>query len=145
MIVTELIVIITFLSRFSLDRKLTDLKEEIGQKQTILEVNLPLETEIRAIQSQLSDIKALQKFQTKPLDTLVLMQRLVPIGVQLESLSITQQKVNANVIASSNENFSAFLSNLNAASKQLGFVEVGNVNKQASTGIQFSLSSQLPK
>ncbi len=39
MIGTEVIVLVAFISRFSLDRKLTDLREEIAQKQIILEAN----------------------------------------------------------------------------------------------------------
>src|SRR3989344_3425468 len=39
MILTEIIVLLAFISRFSLDRKLTDLKEEITQKQAIIETN----------------------------------------------------------------------------------------------------------
>ena len=39
MIGTEIVVLLAFISRFSLDRKLTDLKEEIGQKQQILLAN----------------------------------------------------------------------------------------------------------
>ena len=48
MIGTEIVVLLAFISRFSLDRKLTDLKEEVGQKQEIIEANLPFEGEVQS-------------------------------------------------------------------------------------------------
>ena len=56
MILTEIVVLGAFVSRFSLDRKLTDLKEEITQKQAIIEANSELEQNIRTLQNQLERI-----------------------------------------------------------------------------------------
>ena len=39
MIGTEIIVLLAFISRFSLDRKLTDLNDEVSQKQAIIDAN----------------------------------------------------------------------------------------------------------
>ena len=65
---TELIVILTFLSRFTLDRQLTDLNEEILKKQAILDSYEDLETKIRSIQAK-------AKFLSKIEDA----QQLVPV------------------------------------------------------------------
>ena len=47
MITTEIMVLLAFISRFSLDRKNTDLTEEVTQKQAILEANTSFETSDR--------------------------------------------------------------------------------------------------
>src|SRR3989344_6821603 len=78
MILTEIIVLLAFISRFSLDRKLTDLNEEISQKQAILEVNSQLEADIRAVQGQLSQVKNLISQQSAPIDILVFLQNILP-------------------------------------------------------------------
>ena len=64
MIGTEIVVLLAFISRFSLDRKLTDLKEEITQKQAILEANSDLETTIRALQNHIDNVTMILKDQT---------------------------------------------------------------------------------
>ena len=46
-IVTELAVIMAFLSRFKFDRELTDLHEEIKQKQAVIQSAQSFETEFR--------------------------------------------------------------------------------------------------
>src|SRR5260221_9195487 len=74
MIGTEIVVLLAFISRFSLDRKLTDLKEEVTQKQGIIEANLPFENDVRKLQDKLSKIKILINQPIKPLDALVLFQ-----------------------------------------------------------------------
>ena len=49
---TELVVIGAFLYRFGLDRQLTDLKEEIGQKQALVESFGDFEAKFRDLQEK---------------------------------------------------------------------------------------------
>src|SRR5690349_13458879 len=70
MIGTEIVVLLAFISRFSLDRKLTDLKEEVAQKQEIIEANLPFEQDVRDLQDKLSKIKTLK---TQPFNALAIL------------------------------------------------------------------------
>src|SRR3990172_11267317 len=53
-IVTELIVILAFLSRFKLDKEISELNEEIQGKVSVLEAELPIEKEFRGQQRKLS-------------------------------------------------------------------------------------------
>src|SRR3989344_871361 len=78
MIGTEIVVLLAFISRFSLDRRLTDLKEEISQKQAILEANISLEQDIRLLQDTLGKIKLTTTNQSAPLDALTLLQAVLP-------------------------------------------------------------------
>lgn len=56
---TEMIVILTFLSRFTLDRQLTDLNESILKKQALLESYASLEDKARHVQEKAEFIETL--------------------------------------------------------------------------------------
>lgn len=142
MIGTEIVVLLAFISRFSLDRKLTDLKEDISQKQAILEANLGFERDITHIQEELTVIRGITLDQQKPLDIIKLIQSIVPQNVSLESLKITSDKVSADATAGTSGSFSQFMANLQAA-KGIGRVEIGDINKSASSGIVFKFTASL--
>lgn len=142
MVGTEIVVLLAFISRFSLDRKLTDLKEEISQKQAILEANLSFERDIARIQDELTVIRGLTADQQKPLDMINLIQSIVPSDVSLESLKVTNDKVSADATAGTTGSFTQFIANLQAA-KGIDHVEIGDINKSATSGIVFKFTASL--
>lgn len=85
MIGTEIVVLLAFISRFSLDRKLTDLKDEVTQKQAIIQANAPFEADVRSLQSKLASIKKLSARPYDALDVLTSFQTILPAGVYLKS------------------------------------------------------------
>ncbi|MBI3385346.1 hypothetical protein HY030_04095, partial [Candidatus Gottesmanbacteria bacterium] len=58
-IFTELIVLIAFLSRFWLDRTLSDLHESIKQKQAIVKSAKDLEDQARSVQNRLHEVSTI--------------------------------------------------------------------------------------
>lgn len=141
MITTELIVLLAFASRFSLDRKLSDLKENIMEKQEILEVNVDLEQNIRGVQDKINSIKSLMNQQSVPIDTVILVHTLMPMDTHLKNLRFENGKITSDVIAESSDSFSAFLNNF-SASNNLSDVEISRIGKGAS-GITFALSAKI--
>ena len=141
MVTTELIVLLAFLSRFSLDRKLTDLKDEISQKQEILEVNSDMESEFRKTQDALKKIKALITNQSEPIDAVRTLHIIIPSGTYLQNLSVSNNKITAQVVSLTVQSFSQFLLNL-SMTKQLTDVDIGTVYKQTVAGIQYTLNAQ---
>lgn len=142
MVGTEVIVLLAFISRFSLDRKLTDLKEEISQKQAILEANADLETNIRAFQSQLTQIKTILGTQSKPVDLVTFLQSILPPDVYFTSINIQKDKMIITATAGTTESFGAFFARL-AGNKQIAKIDVGEVQKHALKGIEFKFTAQL--
>lgn len=142
MIGTEIVVLLAFISRFSLDRRLTDLKEEISQKQAILEANVSLEQDIRLVQDHLVKIKQTTANQSIPLDTLILLQTLLPEDVYVDSLDVTPDRMTVAAIADSTYGFSQFLTNLQAA-KQFSRIDIGDIKKNKETGIEFKFTAYL--
>lgn len=140
MIGTEIVVLLAFISRFSLDRKLTDLKEEATQKQDIIEANAGFEREVRVLQDKLAKIKALLVAPVDPLDTLVAFQSLLPSGVYLQSFDLTRDKITIQAIAGSTTAFAQFINNLRNA-RTITAVDIGDMKRDQLLGIQFSFTA----
>jgi hypothetical protein len=142
MITTEIVVILAFISRFSLDRKLTDLNETIAQKQAIIEANQPFEKDVLLIQSRLAEIKSLISSQNKFSDIILLFKSLIPPGVLVSSININPNQILLDVTASSTESFSEIINNF-SQTPQFYDVNIGDISKDPSRGIQFKLTINL--
>jgi Tfp pilus assembly protein PilN len=136
MILTEIVVLLAFVSRFSLDRKLTDLNEAIGQKQAIIEANQPFEEELSRIQTQLTRTKSLLSSQSKPIEMLGIIKNILPSDVILESLTITPEKITVEANAGSTQGFATLMNNLQATNQFLK-VDIGEIKKLPTGSIQF--------
>jgi Tfp pilus assembly protein PilN len=142
MIGTEIVVLLAFISRFSLDRKLTDLKEEVTQKQNIIEANLPFEKDVRILQNKLSKIKTLFAQPVNPLETLILFQALLPQGVYLHSFDLTDNKLTIQAVATSTSSFAQFMANLQS-SNHITNIDIGDIKRDPIIGIQFSFTATI--
>lgn len=146
MIGTEIIVLLAFISRFSLDRKLTDLNDEVSQKQAIIDANRDFETEFRTLQDKLTKVQTLLSNPPTTTNALNTIQAILPTDVHLEELNITLDRVVGNVVANTTAGFSQMVANLQAASI-FSQVEIGDVKRSPTTGIQFTFTGTiaLPK
>jgi Tfp pilus assembly protein PilN len=142
MIGTEVIVLLAFISRFSLDRKLTDLNDEISQKQDIIEANVDFEQEFRNVQNRLAKVKDLTSAPSPMLTALGEIQSLLPADVHLDSLDIAPDKLTANAVAGTAAAFSALITNLQSAT-QFKNIDIGDIRRSALTGIQFQFTATL--
>ena len=142
MIGTEIVVLLAFLSRFSLDRKLTDLREEIEQKQAILLANASLEADIRSVQDHIAKTKTLLSDQSKPVNIFQLVTTLLPEDAYLNSLEISTDKFSSDVVAGTTDTFGQFLTNIQSV-KQIVKAEIGEVKKGPLTGLEFRLTATL--
>lgn len=138
MVLTEIVVLGTFISRFALDRKLTDLNEEITQKQEILEVNQDLEQRIRSIQQQLLETKAVMASQSTPVLSLTTLQRIIPMGTFIQNCTLQNTRITVDLTSLSVESFNQLLVNL-SATRELTAVQINDIAKDQ-TGITYSLS-----
>jgi hypothetical protein len=92
-IFTELIVILSFLYRFSLDRKLTDLNEEMKQKQRIVESYEDFEVQFRRLQEQLKMVKEVESSSVAAGEILNSISLMTPIDTSYKSISIRGEEV----------------------------------------------------
>jgi hypothetical protein len=89
---TELIVITAFLSRFYFDRVLTDLNEEIIQKQTVIESFAELENKVETTQQRIKTAKSLLAGQLRISNQLNKLAETIPPDVAFESLAIDKKQ-----------------------------------------------------
>lgn len=145
-IVTELVVILAFLSRFKFDRELTDLNETITQQQAVITSYADFEQKFRLTQNQISLIKELQDKRLKTIVVLNELASLTPLDVYLSDLEVNEEQVNLKAAALSEAGLATLIKNLKASSsfKQLTLTEI-NTDIEKEVGINFTLTSQLAK
>lgn len=142
MIGTEIVVLLAFISRFSLDRKLTDLKEEVAQKQDIIQANLPFEQDVRTLQDKLAKIKTLKEQPVDSRSVLSLFQNILPQGMYLKTLDLQKDRLTVSAVAGSTGAFAQFITNLQN-SKLLNNIDIGDITRDPLLGIQFTFSAQI--
>lgn len=142
MIATEVVVLIAFISRFTLDRKLTDLNDEITQKQQVLEANKDYELQIRNLQDKLTKLRPILDEQKVPSATLTTIQNILPHDVILEGIQISPTTVQVKAIAGSTSGFSQLIANL-LVTKELREIEIGAIERSAISGLRFSFSAKI--
>lgn len=142
-IFTELIVIVSFVSRFSLDRRITDLNNSIFQQRTIIESYGSLEDTIRTAQKK---VEALQQVndQVAIVDIFPELSRIMPNGVTLQSLVIKDDRITLTGNTISQDALNTLLGNIQISPL---FIEVSvpqiATDSDEELGIVFSLTSKI--
>jgi Tfp pilus assembly protein PilN len=144
MITTEIIVLLAFISRFSLDRKLTDLNETITQKQAIIAANKDFENDFNNVKAKINRIKTLISDQNKPYQNLISLKSSLPVDVYIEKLSITPNMINGSAIANTTNGFAIFIYKLQA-SGNFDDISLGEIKKDPSRGLVFSFTATKQK
>lgn len=86
-IFTELVVILSFVTRFSLDRQVTDLNGSIEQKRRVIESYGSLEDDFRILQQKIEDYKQVEQVSNIA-EVFPDMVKVTPIDLKLDSLTI---------------------------------------------------------
>ncbi len=142
-IFTELVVIVAFLSRFKLDRDLTDLYDRIEQKQAIIESVSAFEEEFRLLQKKIKVIKGLEESQLGSEPLIFHLASTLPEDVYLNNLSIKEGELTLEAYTLSEKGLRIFLINL-MASKEFFDISLGQTEREAKENIiHFHLSAQI--
>lgn len=110
-IVTEMVVMIAFLSRFWLDAKNSDLNEEILQKETIITSQAEFEKEFRELQRRLSIVSQISA-SSNTFESLPVVSSHLPPEVLLSSISFNQGTLQVKGASSSELAVAQFIVNL---------------------------------
>lgn len=143
-IVTELVVVVAFLSRFKLDRDLTDLNEKIKQQQAIINASSQFEKKFRFLQKRLSTIEGLRRTQLETGQVLTELANLIPINVSLSNFVVAGKEVSLIATALSEEGLATFLKNLKNSPK-FDKLTISSLKSETKTGlgINFELKTEL--
>jgi len=90
---TELIVISAFLFRFGLDRKLTDLNEEVRQKTAVIDSYGDLEKKFRKLQLQIATVKKSQEESLNPDLVLTNLSQITPLDTIYTVVDIDEEEI----------------------------------------------------
>jgi Tfp pilus assembly protein PilN len=143
-IFTEVVVIVSFLSRFVLDRQLSDLNRDILAKQSIVESYGTLETDFRELQQKAKDIQSILDKQGK-YTVLEKLSDLTPPGeVRYEQVSLANDRLGLEGVALSNRSLSQLVDGLRGSSTFQN-VSINNVQSGENNdpSIYFTLSMQI--
>lgn len=125
---TEIVVLLAFIWRFSLDRTITDLSEEIDQKIAIIEANAVFENQFRNLQQRIVEIGKLSQNQNLGAIIIRHLEQITPSGIQFASLNYDGKKINIQASAASSVSLKIFLKNLKS-SEYLTNINLVGLNK----------------
>jgi len=132
-IVTELVVVSAFISRFWLDRKNSDLSEVIRQQKAILESTQSFEKEYLLLQTRLKSLDQDQQKVTDLDQKILSLSSSIPLGIVLQSISLDSSKdvpsVNLSAIAYEENSIVDFITNL-SLNKDLTNIDIKKIEKK---------------
>lgn len=144
LIFTLTVVIISFASRFTLDRQRTDLNGEILQKMSLIESYGSLESDFRAAQNKLQTYSDLAD-QTNLSDVFAALSRVTPAEVVVDKLTVSPGSVSVSGTSPTQEAFNTLITNLQLS----GNFEDINISKveasSTSEGYSFQFSAAIPQ
>ncbi|HBC72337.1 MAG: hypothetical protein UX91_C0001G0046 [Candidatus Amesbacteria bacterium GW2011_GWB1_47_19] len=137
-IVTELVVILAFLSRFKLDSDLVNLNEEINGKVNILNGYAPLEQEFIQRQARLEALDKLLAGRYSPRDKMDKLAEKVPPELKLAILDMDQEKITSEANSLGEQALGTFITGL-GKDPTWKSIELTQVSEEPLKGIKFSL------
>ncbi len=135
-VLTELVVILAFISRFWLDRKNSDLSEVIRQRQAILASTRKFEEEFNSFQKRLDYVREFYQNQPSYDEKISTLVKSTPIDLYYKNISIKQDKknnqivINAYLVAFNEKSIVDFIKNLKLNQK-IDSVSINNIEKKS--------------
>lgn len=114
-IVTEIIVLLAFFSRFKLDRELIDLNDAVREKQKILETLKPVENTVNRLQKRLSEIKKIDESQSIAILALPYIASYTPGKITYKDVGVAGSKLTIVGLTQETADISVFVAQLVAS------------------------------
>lgn len=130
---TEIVVLLAFIYRFSLDRQITDLNEEVDQKVAIIKANLPFERQFRNLQHRTQEIGTLLVDNDLSYKLIKHLESITPRGIIYKDFGFDQNKVTISATAVTDASLALFLHQLKN-SQLLTDIDITSLSKR-STGV----------
>ncbi len=139
---TELIVVLSFVTRFYLDRQITDLNRSLFQKESVIRSYGDFEDEIRGIQERLSQYDQIEQ-EDNIADTFPLLAEVIPSGIKLDELVIYPDRVALKGTVLSQKSLNILINNLQI-SPDFSNVVVSTIESEglSNSGFLFQLTAQ---
>jgi Tfp pilus assembly protein PilN len=143
-ILTEVVVMGVFLSRFWLDVRANDLNDLIRKNQAILGTTTEFENTYRDIQKKLTTFSQINSTKISSTDTLNKITKNLPKDVTLNSVQTSKNSVQIKGSSISEIAISQFMVNLKSVSTFTNVVLLGtNINQQDGSLTEFNLKIEV--
>ena len=142
-IFTEMVVIISFATRFTLDRQVTDLNSEISQKQRAIKSYGDLEKEFTFVQDQIEDYKQLKQ-DYNLVEIFPLLNETIPNGVAFDALTVQSGAINFSGTAFSQDSLNVLINNIQL-DRNFSDVRISRIESrdEKSSGVLFDISANI--
>ncbi len=143
-ILTQLVVMVAFLYRFTLDRQLTDLRKSVTKDVTIIKSYEQIERDYVIAQKQISKAKEVLANQDLVIDVLTKIGKITPPDVWFEKISIAKNTFTVTAYAGSLTGFGQFLTTIqkDPMFKKINLSRLETSSKSGAQ-IQFEISSSI--
>jgi len=141
-ILTELVVIMAFMSRFKLDHDLSDLNDAILGKQALLEASTNTEKVLRLTQARLSLIDQKLKISPVPSEVISKITSFLPAGTTLNSTTLVASDLTLDITTVSEAGIRTFVQAL-LADKMFKSVDLTSVISDSESDIKFVIKAKL--
>ncbi|OGK17976.1 hypothetical protein A3G67_04665 [Candidatus Roizmanbacteria bacterium RIFCSPLOWO2_12_FULL_40_12] len=137
LVFTQLIVLVVFFFRFSVDETIIDLRDSIGQKRAIIEVVQPILAEAKKINDQAAESKQILKDQDNLLSSVRYILSIFPEALVLDHMVFDEGKLTLTGVALNPQHLQLFYNRLKKENK---FPSVALVNvKRGESGYSFTI------
>ncbi len=140
-IFTEIVVIVSFAARFTLDRQVSDLNKQLLSNQSVIASYGELEKDFRLAQAQIEEYNTINQ-ETNLSDVFLNLTAVTPSDVEIEQLSITPDTVAISGTTLSQNSFNILINNLQV-SQDFFNVSVGTVEARDANapGLKFTIAA----
>ncbi|OGJ37551.1 MAG: hypothetical protein A2383_00840 [Candidatus Pacebacteria bacterium RIFOXYB1_FULL_39_46] len=139
---TELIVVLSFATRFYLDRQVTDLNQAITRKEGVVASYSEFEQEFLAAQEKINQYQQIAQRENL-VEIFPILRQVIPNGVELEELAIYPDKIAITGVVLSQQSLNLLINNLQISPNFVNVV-VNTIESQGSlsAGFTFRLNAQ---
>lgn len=141
-IITEVVAVIAFIYRFSLDERLVDLHSAIKQKQSIVSVLKNDENKYRNLQDRIALASTFSTKATSSNQTITDIVNLIPKQVRINDLILNKDRVNIDVDVVSVSSLADFIDSLKSY-HGVKSISIDNIENKPSVGLSVDITTML--
>jgi hypothetical protein len=141
-IITEVVAIIVFIYRFSLDEKLADIHSSIKQKENLVLALKNDENKYRNLQDRISLAANFAAKATKSSQTVIDIANLVPMPIEVRNLVLNKDQVKININTSSISSLENFVNSLKSY-KNIKSISIDDIENKPAVGLSIDITTIL--
>ncbi|MBI4089377.1 MAG: hypothetical protein HY424_01560 [Candidatus Levybacteria bacterium] len=141
-ILTEIVAVIAFIYRFSLDEKLVDLHSKIKQKQTLISLLKSDENKYRNLQDRIALAATFSEKGSKANKTVKGIIDLMPPGIKIDNFTLNKDRINIDMNIASIPQLTAFINSLKSY-PEIKSISIDNIENKPSLGLLVKITTIL--